>query len=216
MEFEFAGLTISEPITGVGNFLIAGVCFYAFLQTRKLKSFPGKVSWSYFFLSLALSTFIGAFSHLFSSYEILALKLSGWFFSIFTAYFAQVSAIQQLTGKPTGTFVLISKVEVVLFLIAIYFFKVFEVVLIASVVSILVAITIHAYGYLSKVMIGSEIILLGFVLCSLTAIARLLNLSVHPIWFNHHDVAHLMMVGAAMVMLWGVKRASFAFSKNTN
>ncbi len=208
MEFEFAGVIFSEPVTAFGNLILAAVCVYSFLQVRKVEDFSGKVPWSYFFLSLGTATFIGVFTHLFSHYNPTWLRLIGWCFSGLTAYFAQAASIQQLTKEKTGTLMLISKVEFVLFLIALYWFQTFGVVLVITVISLLTVLGVQGYGVISSVLKGSEWILIGFIVSALTAVGRLMNLSIHPVWFNHHDVAHLLMVFAALLILFGVKKAS--------
>ena len=208
MEFNVAGIILSEPVTAFGNLILAAVNLYAYFQVKKLPDFPGRTSWSYFFLCLGSATFLGVFSHLFSHYDPMWIRLIGWGFSGLTAYFAQVASIEQLTEKKTGPLMLFSKIEFVLFLIALYWFQTFGVVLVVTVISLLVVLGVQSYGFLSKVLEGSQLILLGFVVSALTAVGRLLNLSIHPIWFNHHDVAHLMMVFAALLIFFGVKKAS--------
>jgi len=207
MEFELGGIIFSEPVTAFTNLILACLCLYAYLNARKAKHYSGLISWSFFFLSLGIATFVGVFSHLFSAYDIHYLRLSGWAVSGATAYFAQVASIEQLTGKKTGLPILISKIEFVLFLIALWNFQSFQVVLVVTVISLLVVLSIHGYGFVSKVLKGSELILLGFIISALTAVMRLLNLSFHPVYFNHHDVAHVLMMVAAVVILTGVRRA---------
>ena len=208
MEFEIGGVVFSEPVTAFTKLILAAICFYAFRISKGISSYPGKSSWSAFFLTLGLATFIGFFTHLFSAYEIHYLRLIGWVFSGMAAYFTQVASIEQLSGKKTGFFMLVSKIEFVSFLILLYYFQTFEVVLVITVIALLVVLSIHGYGFISKVLKGSELILLGFIISALTAVARLLKISFHPIYFNYHDVAHLMMMVAAFVILAGVKQAS--------
>lgn len=212
MKFELAGLVFSEPITALGNFLLALACFYAFRETKRVPSFFGSSSWGYFFLALGSSTFIGVFSHLFSSYDVIALKLFGWVFSGLTAYFAQVASLEQLTKKKTGKLIFVSKVEFVLFLIALYWFQTFTVVLFVTVISLLTVIVIHSYGIITKSIGGSQLILVGFIASALTAVGRLFNLSIDPVWFNHHDVAHLFMIVSALIILAGVKKAAHSIA----
>ncbi len=210
MQIELFGLILSEPVTAFGNLLLAAACFYAFRQIRQVANTYGTVAWSYFFLTLGASTFIGIFSHLFSSYEVQWLKLFGWVFGGLTAYFAQSASIEQITKKRTGTGMLLVKIQLVLFFIALIWFRVFDVVLVTTVVSLLTVLILQTYGYLGKVVLGSQLIIFGFIISVLTAVGRLMNLSIHPVWFNHHDVAHLLMIVACFVILAGVKRAAGA------
>lgn len=208
MEIEFLGLILSEPVTAFGNLILAATCFYAFRQIKTVASTFGTDAWSYFFLTLGASTFIGIFSHLFSSYDIQWLKLFGWVFGGMTAYFAQSATIEQLTKKKTGRGMLLVKVQLMLFFMALAWFRVFEVVLVTTVISLLTVLTLQAYGYLRNLVQGSELIIIGFIISVLTAVGRLMNLSIHPVWFNHHDVAHLLMIVGCIVILGGVKRAA--------
>ena len=212
MELELFGLILSEPVTAIGNLLLATTCFYAYRQVKTVTSGPGTTAWSYFFLTLGASTFVGVFSHLFSAYDIHWIKVFGWLFSGFTAYFAQSASIEQITGKKTGTGMLLAKTQVALFVIGLLWYQVFAVVLVTTVISLLTVLILQSYGYFSKIVAGSELIILGFIISVLTAVGRLLNLSVHPVWFNHHDVAHLLMMVACFVILFGVKRASSALT----
>ena len=208
MEYEVGGVILSELVTAFTNLILAAICFYAFKVSKAISDYPGRASWSYFFLTLGAATFIGFFTHLFSAYDIHYFRLVGWVFSGMAAYFTQVASIEQVSGKKTGLFILISKIEFVLFLIMLYYFQTFEVVLVITVIALLVVLSIHGYGFVSKVLRGSELILLGFIISALTAVARLLKVSFHPIYFNYHDVAHLMMMVAAFVILAGVKQAA--------
>ena len=210
MHIELLGLTLSEPVTAFGNLLLAAVCFFAYWQIKEITVYYGTVAWSYFFLTLSASTFIGIFSHLFSSYDVQWLKLLGWVFGGLTAYFAQSATIEQVTKQKTSTGMLLVKVQLVLFFIALFWLRVFEVVLVTTVVSLLTVLIFQAYGYLGKIVRGSELIIFGFIISVLTAVGRLMNLSIHPIWFNHHDVAHLLMILACFVILAGVKRAALS------
>ena len=212
MELELFGIVLSEPVTAIGNLLLAFACFYAYRQVRTVTSGPGTNAWSYFFLTLGASTFIGVFSHLLSAYDIHWVRVFGWFFSGFTAFFAQSASIEQLTGKKTGTGMLLVKTQLVMFIIFLLWFQVFGVVLVTTVISLLTVLSLQSYGYLKKIVAGSELIILGFIISVLTAVGRLFNLSLHPIWFNHHDVAHLLMIVACFVILGGVKRAANAIA----
>ena len=210
MQFELFGLTLSEPVTAFGNVLLALTCYYGFREVKRLPLSPGIAPWAYFFLTLGASTFIGIFSHLFSTYEVHWFKVSGWIFSGFTAFYAQSGSYEQITGKKVGRSMLLIKIQLVLFLIALLWFQVFGVVLVTTVISLLTVLCLQTYGYLRKIVLGSELIILGFIISILTAIGRLLNLSIHPIWFNHHDVAHLLMIVACLVILFGVRKAAMS------
>lgn len=208
MQIELFGLILSEPVTAFGNLLLAATCYYGFRELKKVSVSYGTAAWSFFFVTLGASTFIGIFSHLFSSYDVQWLKLFGWVFGGFTAYFAQSASVEQVTKKKTGFGMLLVKVQLILFFIALMWFRVFEVVLVTTVVSLLTVLTLQAYGFFSKLVQGSEVIILGFIISMLTAVGRLMNLSIHPVWFNHHDVAHLLMILSCLVILAGVKRAA--------
>lgn len=212
MELELFGLILSEPVTAFGNLVLAIACFYAYRQVKSATPGPGTQAWSFFFLTLGASTFVGIFSHLLSAYEIQWIKVFGWLFSGFTAFFAQSASVEQVTGKKTGTGMLLVKIQLVLFVIGLFWFQVFAVVLVTTVISLLTVLFLQSYGYLRKIVTGSELIILGFIISILTAVGRLLNLSIHPIWFNHHDVAHLLMIVACLVILGGVKRAADAIA----
>ncbi len=208
MQIELFGLILSEPVTAFGNLLLAFTCYYAFKQIKNVSPTHGTVAWSYFFVALGASTFIGIFSHLLSSYEMQWLKLFGWVFGGLTAYFAQTATMEQISKKKTGTGMLLIKVQLVLFFIALFWFQVFEVVLATTVLSLLTVLILQAYGYLSKLVLGGELIIFGFIISALTAVGRLMKLSIHPIWFNHHDVAHLLMILGCLVIMRGVMRAA--------
>lgn len=208
MEIELFGLVLSEPVTAFGNVLLAITCFYGYRQITSVETTHGTNAWSYFFLTLGASTFIGIFSHLFSSYEVQWLKLFGWVFGGLTAYFAQTASVEQVTKRKTGTGMWLIKVQLVFFFIALFWFRVFEVVLVTTVISLLTVLILQAYGYWRNLVRGSELIIFGFIISVLTAVGRLMNLSIHPVWFNHHDVAHLLMIVACFVILAGVKRAA--------
>ena len=207
MEFKLWGVIFFEPVTAFTKLILAAICLYAFKISKGIANYPGRSSWSYFFLTLGLATFIGFFTHLLSEYEIYYLRLLGWVFGGMAAYFTQSASIEQLSGKRTGFFILLAKIEFVFFLIVLYYFQMFEVVLVITVIAILIVLFIHVYGLVSKILKGNELIVLGFLISALTAVARILKVSFHPVYFNYHDVAHLMMMVAIFVILAGVKQA---------
>ena len=57
---ELFGLQIMEPVVTLTDFLITGVCVYAFIQLSK-KNLTDKAHWCmrWYFLLMALATFFG-------------------------------------------------------------------------------------------------------------------------------------------------------------
>ena len=206
--FEFQGIILSEPITAFTNLLLAVLCTYAYFQVKIYSDFNGRTSWGYFFLFLGISTLAGAFAHLFSAYDMLAVNLFGWSFSGFSAYHGINASIEQLTGKVTGLNSFLTKITFVLFLITLFWLKVFAVVLVITIIFIVVTVTIQGYGSVTKKLKGSGLILIGFLLATITAVLRLLKISIDPQWVNHHDVAHILMMVVIWLILRGVRKAS--------
>ncbi|MBV6644068.1 MAG: hypothetical protein KI790_01385, partial [Cyclobacteriaceae bacterium] len=126
--FDIGGVIISEPVTAITNILITLTCLYAFRKLRSSKDLSVK-NWSFFFLTLGISAFVGAFGHLLSHYEFGFIKPITWLMSIFTVYFAQQASIYQLwrDRHPLNFFI---KVQLVFFLILAIWYWTFTVVLV--------------------------------------------------------------------------------------
>src|SRR4028119_2022178 len=87
-------LRVDEPITSFTNLIFAGVCLYAFLNTKEQKHFTGPNLYRWFFLAIGLSAVIAAFiGHSFLYHFGFKAKIVGWEANVIGVSVAQTAAV---------------------------------------------------------------------------------------------------------------------------
>jgi hypothetical protein len=208
---EFMGVVMLWPVTVLTNLLLAVLCAFLCQRLYRTKS-PSPATlrnsyWARFFLFMAVATFAGAIKHGFHYYPGAlygcAVLLSSLASGVATT-FAQLATIE--------TFVLRENTRFSLRLICYLQLAVFMVVgtiaddfLIATVNSamglvpvLLASIVAWRFAYA-----GSGWIATGLLMSFFTGLVYVLQVSIGP-WFNHVDIAHIVMMASLVLVSCGI------------
>jgi hypothetical protein len=204
ISFDFAGLTLLEPMAIVTNFIMAGVAFYCAWRIYKWEAVRFASLWKWFFISYGLAGFTSAFSHGFFLYLGWGSKIPAWGFGVISIVFmefAMLTFIEKEQSRKVLQFVSISKAAMVMTL-AFNNWN-FLPVAINSVVSLLLIIAPTAYVISRKGVAGMRWIVTGILFLIPAAILYLGKINPH-LWLNKDDLSHLLMAGSLFFFLNGV------------
>ena len=210
------GFEIGEPITTLTDWMIAAICFYAFWRLGKSdQKGPTFTFFRVFFFLTGVGTFCGGlFGHMLIHVVDPQLKLIGFYTGMFA-----VAAIERSAMFHAGRFMkpVVGKIFLVINILELLFMLTFT------------AITLHfkyveyhlAYGFLIVVFFfhlfayrrsgdkGSLLMLWNTVLLIMMVIVFNYPIIIHD-FFNHRDLAHVLM----MISIWVMLRASLRMGKN--
>ncbi len=189
--FTLMGFDLLEPMAFVTNILVVLVCLLGFFKARRLKL----TNWKYFFLSFALASFFGAFSHLFWNYWGFNGKILPWFFGVLASAFLMVAMTHLFNFKKTTRLVIntaiVFKGIAILFLA--FSFWNFLFVAIDTILSLFVACgigTFILYFHYERKDLSN--LLIGFLIMLPSAAVFLFKLDLH-LWLNREDLSHILI-----------------------
>lgn len=204
------GLRIQEPITTLTDIFVTLVCFYAVAQTwKKLESGSLRNYFSFYFLLMGLSTLFGGICGHAFQYELgLIGKLPGWLIStaaILLFELATIKLAKPIMNKAFSkalfalvilefvvSFVLIAKTQDLKF---VQFHATFGMLIIST--------SFHSILAFKKLNMGSKYILAGVGVSAIMAIIFNQQIAISQ-WFNHMDIAHVLMGVTILLFLKGV------------
>lgn len=206
------GLRIQEPITTLTDVFVTIVCFYAVAKTqKKLDAGSLRNYFSYYFLLMGLSTLFGGFCGHAFQYELgLTGKLPGWLIStaaILLFALATIKLTSPLLSKKVRNALsaLIILESVVSFILIAKTHDLKYVQFHATFGLLLVSTSLHAIMAVKKLNEGSKYILAGVGVSAIMAIIFNLQIAISK-WFNHMDIAHVLMGLTILLFLKGVLR----------
>ena len=202
-------LPIHQPVTAFTDYIIAILCFYFYRNLNRLSTDDISIKhWKHFFLLLSIASFTGGCSHgFFAIHEGFAYK-SFWLamqsFNVLSVFYAQqatlCSALQYSTKKNYWN--LSYKIQLVLFLIAVFVFHNFLVVVIDSTIGLIPIMIIHFMD--AKKIKSSVWIAYGIMVLFLAAIVNTTKFSFH-VYFNYLDIAHIFIMINLSLIFKGVR-----------
>ena len=204
------GLRIDEPVTTLTDFLFAGVCIYAFLNTKEQKPFIGPNLYRWFFLATGISTIISAvIGHAFLYHFGFGAKIVGWEANVLGASIAPFAAIHHTRSSITETtfkrLLIINYIEVALALILTAYFFTFIVVEVHSAYSLLAMVMVLEICHYKKTKsVLSKQMLIGIGIAVLAVLVHIFKLAA-SVWFNHMDLSHIIMCISLYTMYRGLK-----------
>jgi hypothetical protein len=199
-------LILQEPVTAFTDFIITILClwFLFSLSKTKTKTLSNK-NWQYFFLSVAISTFLGGISHLFyhylQGYPYKTTWLGMNIASSISVFFAELTAIEILFRKNK---VLLTNLSLLLLITFISFSLVLQNFLIAKINMAIGLIFILITYLITNIrgIKGSLFIVYGISLSFITIAIHSFQWSLHK-WFNFNDISHLFMIFSLYLMFKG-------------
>jgi hypothetical protein len=214
MEFEkttleIYGVTIQEPVTALTNFLISGVCMFAFFALKK----PGTCTslLRYYFAAMAVAmVYSGLFGHAFQFYFSFSWKVPGWLLSMFSVTLLERAAIQHakpiLSRQLFNFFTFLNSLELIMLVIIVLATFNFKFVEAHAVYGLLVIVVpFELFIYRNSRAKSSRLFLIAVGISTLAAIVHFIQFSPHR-WFNHLDLSHVLMaISACYFFLAGQK-----------
>jgi hypothetical protein len=202
-------IRIDEPVTTFTDLVVSAVCFYAFYQLNRIPK-KNKVHWNlkYYFLSMAMATFIGGvighgFLYLFS----FAWKLPGWLTSMFSIALLERASI--LYAKPsinprTGKFFAwLNIIELMTFVIITFSTLNFFFVEVHSAYGLLIIVTSFNFVvYRKRKSEASKLFLYAVGVSAFSALIFMNEIGIST-WFNHFDISHILMSISAFIFYKG-------------
>jgi hypothetical protein len=206
---------IHQPVTAFTGILISCACLFFYVQL----SFANKENkiayyWKIFFINLTISTMLGAFTHaFFLSHEGVMYKtlwlpmqvLNG--IAIYCAQQATMYSVMQDYKNTTRIlWSRYSKVLLIVLVPAVFIFQNFLVSVINSALGLIPVMLMH-FSDTNKKDNASKWIAYGILISFLTAIVHVGKIGVSK-YFNHLDIAHILIIINLSVMYKGVKLKS--------
>ena len=208
-KIDLFGFQIMEPVTAATDLLVAAVCLYAFVKiSRSGNSLPSVQLLKYYFLMLAISTtYGGVIGHALQNILSFGWKVPGWLISMISIALIERAAIlhaQPILRPGLGKFFaflniieLITLISIVMITLNFFFVEAHAAYGLLVIVS-----SFELFIYLKTKNEGSRLLLIAVVISALAATVHLTKFTVH-IWFNHLDLSHVLMAGAAYVFYLG-------------
>jgi len=201
------GIRILEPVTSVTDIIVAIVCFYAYWQLKTNLNTSKTITFmKWYFLTMGLATFLGGmighgFLYAFNEHW----KLVGWYISMISIALIERSAIQYarpfINPKLGAAFLVLNIIELIILMAITTYTLHFKIVEFHCVYGLMIVVfSFHLYTYIKTKDKGSKWML--YAVGILVVAAFVFNLPVVPhIWFNHRDLAHILMaIGSAMFL----------------
>lgn len=207
---RIAGLEIHEPITVLTNIIICVMCFvFFFLIKRNHQHKLGSTLWRFFFLCMALSSFIGAFKHGFLENKMDNIYLMCWLpmqaITIAGNYYAQrataITALKDSSFK--RLFINIATLQLILFIPAVFIFQNYTVVTINTALALIPVMVMH----FTKAKHDRTYLWMayGIAILFLTAFVHTTKFSLHR-YFNYLDISHVLLMITFCFFYIGIHR----------
>lgn len=202
---SISGVSIHEPMTVLTDLLIAALAIAFYFQLKnKIDAITR--NWSYFFLFLGLSTFMGACSHAFFAVHEGCSYKSFWLpmqiLNGVAVYFAQQAtfstALERSTNKSKWKWSYV--IQLVMFIGTLLWIQRYIVTIIENAIGLIPVMILH-YQYKRPF---ARMIANGIAISFITAFVNMSKLSLHAC-FNYNDIAHVFIMISLYVMYKGVR-----------
>ena len=195
--------------TELGNFItdiIMAIASYTFYI--KLKNDKDNLYFSYFFLFMAISSFLGGFGHLLYNYTGKPFQIFGWFFSSLSVYFIEYAAIKELKSKKVKIRLnILINIQFLIFTIFALTFQEFIVVTINIIIGLMgIVIPILGIQAFHKNKKRNILIISGILLSGIPAFLYKLNGDI--IGLSGKELSHLILVLCFYIIFMGVNTST--------
>lgn len=204
---DFLGITISEPVTMLTDFVLAGFCLYYYFRLKNIAvSDPAKKYFSYYFLIMAIGTFLGGLlGHGLQPYLGMPGKYPSWIATILTMSYLLLASVELLPNgnkNQKSKFLWLTIILAVLFLSLALYNKHFSYVIYHNIAAAVVMIPIFIYLYIKFKMKGTDWILFSFIISTSIPYFQINRIGFNK-WFTYHDVCHTIMLVGLSLLFYG-------------
>ncbi len=207
-------LAVHEPVTVLTDFVITALSVYFYFQLNRVsEKDEATKNWKYFYGFMSISSFLGGCSHaFFAIHEGIGYKtfwLGMQLLNVFSIYYVQKSALYSvLQNSPQKKYWRISyKIQCVLAAASVFIFHNFLVVIINTAIGLVPVMLLHFRA--AKQNKTNLWIAYGIVVLFATAIVNGMKLTIDA-YFNHLDLAHVLIMVNISLMFIGIKRKAIA------
>ena len=211
---QICGISFYQPVSAFTDFVITCMACFFYCQLYFLSiQDKGIVNWKRFFLCICISSFLGGASHgFFQFHEGVGYKLvwlSMQFFGVAAVFFAQQATLNTVLVNSSfkAYWNIIYFIQLLLFIPAIFIFQGFLVIVVNSIIGLVPIIFIHFFD--KNNLKDSRLIASGIIILFFSGLVNALKVSIHP-YFNHIDIAHVLVMFNLSVMYFGVKRKAIS------
>jgi len=202
----FFNIKILEPSTFVSDMILGLSCFLFYKYIQRISKTKAHRNFSYFFLFMALSGFIGAFGHSLFLYTGKTLQCFGWLMSGIGVYFIENGFFSRLTGEFNKRFFSrFIRAKLLLFALIILISMNFLFVKINTAFGLIVMVApfliIKYFGQGSK---NYLYILSGIFLAIIPALLHSLKLKLDS-WMQMNDINHYFLIVCFFLIYLGLK-----------
>lgn len=192
VHFTLGGLQLQEPSTFVSDILLASVCFILCYKTYKLNQ-SNNSFFLKFFLFLGISTFVGAFGHMFFQYGGKVGKFPSWIFASIATFFfctAMIDDVPIFFNKRWKSLIWIK--GIVLLALSLVFSK-FIFIAIDSILSYLIFGGAFGRQLWKASREHMRYIVYGTIVLIPSAFVFILDVNLHEL-FNRDDLSHFIIM----------------------
>lgn len=207
------GVTILEPVTTLTDFVVVAVCLYAYVYLKEFsKSGPAMSALRLYFGWMAIATLSAALlGHAFFYMTDDLGKVIGWTIGTIPAYLLERGSLFLLKGRisnrqlQTGLGVILIKWILFATLILWPETRSFTWVKLNTTLGMVgLVLPIHGYLWRNSKGRGHDWIIAAIGIGIIPGIIHNQQLNIDPLWFNYHDICHLLMAIVFWVMYRGV------------
>jgi hypothetical protein len=206
------GIQVLEPVTSLTDIMVALVCFFAFFRLGQLPATGRMYQYFrlYFLLTGIATTSAGLIGHAFLYLFSFEWKMIGWAFSatgILMMEWATLLFVRATLAGPVyrGLWVLtaLKYLAFWVFMLTTRNFLVTQIFAASGLVVVVLFLQIAHYRKTGHP--GSRRVILALLFSLLPALAYNYKLTLH-VYFNHHDISHLLMAVFVFLMYRGVDK----------
>ncbi len=204
-------LRVQEPVTVATDLLVVLTGLYVFFTTQSTEQNRYVKLYRYFFLVTSLSTFVSAvIGHAFLYRFDFSAKIYGWLLGTASIAFAQFASLYHAQQKiKSQTFVYLFWFNIIETLITyVLLFVVFKFVVVeiySAIGLLLIVVPLELLYYKKTKSPLSKYVLIGIGVAVLSIICHVLKIA-YSVWFNHMDLAHIIMAISVLTMGIGLKK----------
>jgi len=203
------GIRVQEAMNVLTDIFLATVSFYAYYKLPKTTDRAQNLM-KWYFLIFGLGALIGgivghAFLYAYSNYW----RLLGWSFTALSALILELAALEQAKDLLKPSFAKALKpfiyVEFVVIIILTALDVDFKYITIHSAIAMMLVFTpIQIYVYRKTKNLGSKYMLYSVLVLISTLAVFKIPIVIHQ-WFNHKDLAHVVVALSVLFMLKGAQ-----------
>ena len=206
------GFKLFEPVVLLTNVIFFVLCAVFYINLNTFKHAYSK-QMALFLLLLGISSFFGGIGHTMQKqmgdafFSLILFLMNA--FSLLSIYFCFRSAytffnLERPTNKVYLYFVML---WILILLIICAINGSFLLIKIHAGIVLIYSLIVHYLVYRRNKDKGSELVVIGILISFLPLIVHSLRITLHE-WFNHKDLAHLIMIISLIIIYQGAKKIS--------